>query len=375
MFTDGGVLGGAEEALLMLIEALDRDAWQPSLFAADSPVAPILVSRAEALGATARIVRPLPLGLDGARGVPRLIRLLRRTAPDVFHAHLNSALSAKYALAAGVIARVPAVLATVQLMPPTEIDRSNQAQLRLLAKGVDRYLAVSRAVRDELIRRVGVPAGKVEVVYNAVHNEALVPADGRALRGQLARGKQLPIALTVARLDPQKGHRVLLEAACELPDLLLVFAGEGPERAALTARAAALGIADRVLFLGHREDVRELLAACDVFVLPSFYEGSSLAVLEAMAAGKAVVATAIGGTDELISDGETGLLTAPGDADALANAIRQLVVDVQLRDRLGVRARERVRESFTQDVLGRRVAAAYEVALGRQVSHPVMPPP
>jgi glycosyltransferase involved in cell wall biosynthesis len=100
-----------------------------------------------------------------------------------------------------------------------------------------------------------------------------------------------------------------------------------------------------------------------VFVLPSFYEGTSLALLEAMAAGKAIVASAIGGTDELISDGKTGLLTAPGDADALAGAIRRVLADDGLRAGLGARAREHVGEGFTTDVLGRRVAAAYRDVL------------
>jgi Glycosyl transferases group 1 len=145
-----------------------------------------------------------------------------------------------------------------------------------------------------------------------------------------------------------------------------VFAlgGKGPEREELEEMATRLGIADRVRFLGRREDVPELLAACDVFALPSLYEGSSLAVLEAMAAGRPVVSSAIGGTDELIEDGRSGLLVAPGDAEALAAALRRLLADSGLRERLAGRARERVERDLTRQAMAERVAAVYAELLG-----------
>src|SRR5262249_5244968 len=144
------------------------------------------------------------------------------------------------------------------------------------------------------------------------------------LRERLGAGPERPVVLTLGRLDAQKGYPVLLEAAAQLPDADFAVAGEGPERDVLEDLAGRLGIADRVHFLGHRTDVPELLAAADVFALPSLYEGSSLAVLEAMAARRAVVSSAVGGTEELIEDGESGLLVPPGDAAALAGAIRRL---------------------------------------------------
>ena len=115
-----------------------------------------------------------------------------------------------------------------------------------------------------------------------------------------------PIVLTVARLDPQKGHRYLLAAATEVPEAVFALVGEGGERAALENQARTLGVAERVRFLGHRDDVPELLAACDLFVLPSLYEGLPLSVLEAMAAAKPVVATAIDGTTEAVVHEVTG---------------------------------------------------------------------
>jgi glycosyltransferase involved in cell wall biosynthesis len=363
-YTDSQLFGGAEQALLLLIETLDRDAWRPTLVLGESEVTPLLTKRAAELGVPARTISATPLGVTGARRVPAIVQVLRHERPDVFHAHLPVPLSAKYPLAAAVLARVPAVLATVQLVGPFKIDRSNLLQLRLLAAGVDRYLAVSQDIKQELVHRLQWPAKKIEVVYNAVGLDRFDPtrADG-ALRGELTGGRERPVALTVARLNEQKGHPVLLRAATELPDVLFLFAGEGPDRESLEQFARSLGVADRVMFLGHRSDVPELLRACDVFALPSLYEGSSLATLEAMAAGCAVVSSAIPGTDELISDGQSGLLVPPNDPVALAGALRRVLGDAELRAELGRQARARIEREFTAEAMTRKVVAVYDELL------------
>jgi glycosyltransferase involved in cell wall biosynthesis len=164
---------------------------------------------------------------------------------------------------------------------------------------------------------------------------------------------------TCARLDPQKGHDVLLRAAAHVPEAVFVLAGEGPQRPALEAQAAKLGISERVRFLGFRRDIPELLAASDVFALPSLYEGTSLALLEAMAAGRAIVSSAIGGSDELIDDGASGLLIAPRDADALVEALHRLLADEGLRSALGRYARERVIRDFSPTAMADRVTRIY----------------
>lgn len=364
-YTDSRVLGGAENAMFMLLESLDRSEWAPTLLLEDAPEVAPLAERAAALEVPVRRIAPLPLGLTGARRVPALARLLRRERPAVFHAHMSSPVACKWGLAAAVSARVPAVLGTVQVGAYEPPDRSAYRQLRALARGVDRYLAVSQEIADELVERLGWPAAKVEVVYNAVDVErAAVPAPP-GLREQLGGSATRPLVLTPARLDAQKGHAVLLEAIAAVPEALFLLAGEGPERAALEARAAELGVADRVRFLGRREDVPQLLAACDVFALPSLYEGSSLAVLEAMAAGIPVVSSAIGGTEELIEDGRSGLLVPPGDAQALAAALRRVLEDPELRQSLAARARERVDSGLRREQMASRVTGVYRELLVR----------
>ena len=362
-YTDSRALGGAERALFMLARALERESWESTLLLEDAPGADPVAAAAEASGLAVRRVEPLPLGLTGARRVPAAARYLRREGADVFHAHLSWPLAAKWGLAAAVLARLPAVVATVQLIPEMELDRSSRLQLRALSQGVDRCIAVSHDVAAQLIERFGWPAAKVEVVHNAVDLDRIAVPASPGLRAELGVEGDAPLVLTTARLEEQKGHSVLLRAAAGVPDAVFVLAGEGALRGALEAEAAELGVAERIRFLGERTDVPELLAACDVFALPSLYEGSSLAVLEAMAAGRPVVSSMIGGTDELIEDGLSGLLVPPGDADALADALRRLLADRELGATLAARARERVERDFTREAMARRIARLYEEVL------------
>ena len=363
-YTDSRVLGGAENAMFMLLGSLDRDEWRPTLLLDDVPGAELLAERATALETPVRLVGPLGLGLGGARRAPALARLLRRERPDVFHAHMSSPVACKWGLAAAVAARVPAVLGTVQVGGYEPPDRSAYHQLRALARGVDRYLAVSRDIARELVERLGWPEEKIEVVYNAVDVGRVEVSAPPGLREQLGGSETRPLVLTPARLDAQKGHDVLFEAIARVPDAVFVLAGEGPERESLEGLAVRLGIAERVRFLGRRDDVPQLLAACDVFALPSLYEGSSLAVLEAMAAGAPIVSSAIGGTDELIEGGRSGLLVPPGDAEALAEALRRVLGDPELRERLAAKARERVQAGLTREQMAHRVSEVYRELLG-----------
>jgi glycosyltransferase involved in cell wall biosynthesis len=363
-YTDSRELGGAENSLFMLIGALDRDAWRPTLVLDDAEGVEALAERAAGLGVDVRRRPPMPLGLGGARRVPGFAGMLREERPDVVHAFQSWPLAGKYALASAVLARVPAVVASIQLVPEFEPTRPTLLQLRALSRGVGRYIAVSRDIASVLASRFHLPPAKIEVVHNAVEVERFEPPAAPGLRGRLLDGRDGPLVLTLARLDPQKGHDVLLAAAARVPGTVFALAGDGPLRPSLERRAEELGVSDRVLFLGRRADVPELLAACDVFALPSLYEGSSLAVLEAMAAGRPVVASSIGGTDELIEDGGSGLLVPPGDAEALAAALRRLAGDHGLRDSLAAAARERARSMFGSAEMARRIAGVYEELLG-----------
>lgn len=169
------------------------------------------------------------------------------------------------------------------------------------------------------------------------------------------RGRRL---LFVGRLAPEKGCLVLIEAVAQLADVTLDIVGDGPSRAALRERAAALGIADRVVFHGYMDEtgVRRRLAEADVFVMASFAEGVPVVLMEALAAGVPAVATRIAGIPELIEDGVTGFLVPPAEPNALAEVVRRLLEDPELRNRIATAGREKVEREFNLGVECERLA-------------------
>lgn len=361
-YTDSADFGGAEQALLHLLAGLDRRRWRSLLVYHPAPGLAPLLEGARRLGVPVLPAPPLPLGRTGARRIPGFVGRIRGIKPDVFHAHLTWPLACKYGLLSAILARVPVIVATLQLFVDLPYDRSTRLQQRLIARGIGRYIAVSRESAARLRDAFRLPAGKIEVIHNAVPTRPFARAADPELHATQGRGGP-PVVLTVARLDAQKGLPYLLEAATLVPEAAFVIAGDGPERARLEALARDLGLGDRLVFLGRRGDIPALLASCDLFVLPSLYEGLPLAVLEAMAAGKPVVATAIGGTDEAVAHGETGWLVPPGDPAALAGAIRALLADPPLARRLAKAGNARLRREFSAETMVARVEALYD-ALG-----------
>ena len=364
-FVDSPTFGGTEQALLHLLAGLDRERWRPVLLHhAESGLAPLLEG-ARSLHVQTKLV-PRMEGVRTATGLPRFVQELRVERPAIFHAHLCWLLSCKYGLLGAALAQVPAVVATAQqfLEPPWR--RSIALQQRLFGRFVDRYIAVSEAVGGQLCRAFGVPPRKVQVVHNSIPWQQFDGSSSQALKTALSGGTGRPIVLTVARLDQQKGHTVLFRAIRQVPDAILVLAGDGPEKAVLEAQAQALGIHDRTVFLGYRSDIPDLLASCDLFVLPSIYEGLPLAVLEAMAAERAVVASAVGGIPEAVLDGETGFLVPPRDPAALAGAIRTLLANPLLARRMGAAGRARVQRSFSAAMMVQRTTRIYEELVERR---------
>jgi len=218
---------------------------------------------------------------------------------------------------------------------------------RLLRSYTDGAIAVSGSTRDFLLRRRFVPADRVRLIWNGAPLDEFAPvARERAIAARRALGLPHDAVVfgTIGRLSAQKGHVFLLQAAARVlqghADARLLVVGDGDLAESLRAQAQALGIADRTLFAGHRSDVPDLLGVLDVFCISSLYEGTPLALFEAMAAGKAIVSTAVDGCREVLTEGETGLLVPPADAPALARALDRVVGDTCLRAALAARARE-----------------------------------
>jgi glycosyltransferase involved in cell wall biosynthesis len=216
---------------------------------------------------------------------------------------------------------------------------------RLLRGRTDGAIAVSRSTREFLVKQRSVPEDRVRLIWNGAPLDEFAPVPREralAVRRELGLPDDALVVGTIGRLNAQKGHRFLLEAASILlprqPRARLLVAGDGDLMGELRSQAAALGIADRVVFAGHRTDVPGLLGALDVFCISSLYEGTPLALFEAMAAGKAIVSTSVDGCREVLEDGVTGVLVAPADAAALADGLDRVLGDASLRAALGRQA-------------------------------------
>jgi glycosyltransferase involved in cell wall biosynthesis len=358
-YVDSDIFGGSEEAALHLIASLDRARWEPVLMHHPGSGVARLVEGAGHLGVRSVAV-PRPIRGGRLRALAGLRQALQAERPAILHVHLSWPLACKYGVLAGWLERVPAIVATAQLYLTT----GSAGELRLMTMALRRVIAVSREVRTRYARDVRVPERKLAVVPNGIDVPAIVRQPDPALRAELVRGRPDYVILTPARLHEQKGHADLLVAAAMVPGGTFVLAGDGPLRAELERQAVELNVAERCVFLGYRADVSDLLAAADLFVLPSLFEGLPVSVLEAMAAERPVVATAIGGTDEVVAHEVTGLLVPPRDPAALAAAIRHLQADPALAGRLAAAGRDRVQREFSSAVTAREVMRIYDEVAG-----------
>lgn len=357
-YVDSDVFGGSEEAALQLMASLDRSRWDPVLMYHRSAGAARLVSEAERLAIHTHALDRLD-PRSRVTGMLRLWRAIRRERPAIFHAHLSWPFACKLGVRAAGLARVPAIVGTAQLYLASERRGPPPFTLRLF----HRIIAVSEHVRQRYAEELGVPLSRLVVVRNAIRVPPVRNLRGSALRASLVDGRPDYVILTPARLVRQKGHRFLLAAAAQVLDATFLLAGDGPLRAELEELARELGVADRCLFLGQRSDVADLLAASDLIVLPSLFEGLPLSVLEAMAAERPVVATRVGGTEEAVAHEMTGLLVPPSDPAALAAAIQRIRTDPLLADRLAVAGRKRVEAEFSADRMAQLIMQVYDELL------------
>jgi glycosyltransferase involved in cell wall biosynthesis len=353
----GGDVAGGQLVALELARAA-RARGHDVAFVSPSPGS--FVELAEREGFRVRVAR-LGGALD-VRSLARLRAVLRGERSDVLHTHVHFSLNVLGRVAGRLAgARVVAHMHAENVFRPDGIARRAQVALDNATAGLcSAIVAVSEATAATLVRQ-GYPADRVVVVRNGIAPPA--PAQPRRPEGV---SDDVPFLLHVGRLAPGKGQRELIEALARLArrDAVVVLAGKDLETGGaferdLEARADELGVRDRVVFAGHRDDVPALLAAADVFVLPSRIEGLPLTVLEAMAAARPVVATRVGGTPEAVVDGETGELVPAGDIEALVRALDGLLSDPERARRLGESGRRRVHERFSAAAMSERVLGLY----------------
>ncbi len=347
-------ISGSENHLLLLLPQLSERGFDVRLVMLHEgePGAQEFASRLGSAGVPVEQLR-LPRALDPVAFM-RLSGIVRRHRPAILHTHLVHA--DFQGLVAGRIARVPVLVSTKHGFNAFRDGRAFAAADRAVAGLADVHIAISAGLARYLAGSEGFDEASFEIVHYGIESGAAPPP----LPG-------VPGLAIVGRLIPIKGHEVLLRALAtvrnDVPEATLDVAGDGPLQEELRETAGRLGLDDAVSFLGRVAPVASVFERAQVVVVPSFGEGFGMVALEAMERGRPVIASAVGGLPEIVDDGRTGVLVSPGDADALATAIRELVRDPARAEAFGRAGRERSVEQFSQERCTDRIEELYRSAL------------
>jgi glycosyltransferase involved in cell wall biosynthesis len=359
--------GGAEEYALTIGRAAVSRGWRVEAALPFAAATETLRRDLHAAGiATAplryidRMARddPEPPARAKVRAAAGFARVARRFRPHVVHITLTWPTFGYPFLVTSALLRLPTLVA-FQLVPSgLFVPRRRRLVHQAMHERGQRWIAVSDHGRRLIGALYRVDPAAIGVIHNGAPSAERESANGgrrdrrAATRAELGLSPESTVLLSLGRLHPQKGQAELVRAAAgvhaQRPDVRLLIAGDGPERTRLEALVAALGLEDVVVLLGHRRDAGRLMDAADLFVFPSHLEGTPFAMLEAMAHGLPVVAAAFGGVEEVVEDGETGVLTPVGRPDELCSAIVGALGDPDGLERLGAAGRERA-AAFSQE--------------------------
>ena len=312
------------------------------------------------------------LSIEGVRQLFRLILFLRKNRFDVLHSH--DLMSNLLGVPAARVARITRIISSRRYLDLEWWSGWWRTQIAGLAYKLSHHVIVNSAsIRDLLVHREGIKRQKITVLPNGIDIERFSTANYKAPELS-SRSTISTIIVVVANMySPIKGHATLIKAAVDVcrhsPNTLFALIGDGKERPSLEKQVRDASLSNNFLFLGSRKDVPELLACCDISVLPSDSEGFPNAVLESMAAHLPVIATSVGGVPEVIHDEITGLLVPPADPSALSATILRLLNDQELRNRLADAGHKHVIERFSFERLIGSLEALYAESLGERSDH------
>jgi len=332
-------IGGAERLVVNFLEAFDRKRFEMAVVSLYPETGTILEREIREKWLKVYYLNK-HLGLD-LRMIPQLWHLFRTFRPDVVHTHLYVL---RYTLLPAFLCRIPVCVHTIHNMAQKEVDQVGKFvhQIAFRLAGV-LPISVSREIATTIHSLYGQPI-KTPVIYNGIPTSQF-----SALPNQQGEREDVTF-LHIGRFSPQKNHKLLIEAFAlaleECPKMRLWLVGDGELWSVVKKLVAEKGLQPQVSFLGIRTDVPELLNWCDIFVLSSDWEGLPLTVLEAMAAGRAVISTSVGGVPELVEDGVNGILVPLGDAKALAQAFLRLANKPELCRCMGREGQKRAYECF-----------------------------
>lgn len=364
-------VGGAQHGMLLGLPRFDGDHYEHIVCSIMDRMQ--MAPQFQAAGIEVRT-----LGLSRKTDIAvtvRLRRLLREIRPDILHTYLlHGNLLGRLV---GKLVGVPTIIGSERTIGQARLwGRLATRLTNPLTDAVEANSEIGgKAIADDL----GVPRNKIEIVRSGLDIAAFKREQDRdALRSDLGVGTDQHLIVFMGRLRRVKGVcygiRAFAKAIAVQPNIRMVLAGEGSDRESLESLVNELGISENVEFIGVRNDVPEFLAAADSVLIPSLTEGFPRTAIEAMAAGKPVIATRVGGTPEAIIDGETGILVPPMDVDALSEAILRLAGDAELQARLGSAGRERAAQNYSVEKYVARLDAMYRQYSGINLNAPAPNP-
>ena len=355
----GEIFGGGQISLLGFLKGLDRERFRPLVVC---PVGGSLVNELKKMDIETRIIKMDTLRklntFSWIKTINRLIRLIKSEKIDLIHSN-----GSRVTIYGGIAAR----LIKIPLIWHLRIADSDGLLDRFLAGLSTQIIAISDAVN----RRFGWMKDrkdKIRTIYNGIDLEKFNPSlNGEDIRNEFKVGLQAPLVGTVGRLDWYKGHQYFLKAARKVIDVIpechFLIVGDGEKRKELEELTKELNLNKSVIFTGNREDIPQILASLDLFILSSVSEGFGRSAAEAMACAKPVVATKVGGLPEVVEDNITGDLILPKNPNTLAEAIIVLLQDKEKAQRMGQAGRKRTEKMFSLQHNIRQTVELYEKIL------------
>lgn len=367
-FTDAEEMGGAEIYLALLMKGLDRGRFRPRLITRNEPRLARLFECAQSVN-----VPLIVLDSPTMSSPLRLWGLFRSSRVDLIHFNLPHPFACRQAIVTAWMSAVPALMSTNHL--PTISPRGYTWRGRALLDVVNRLLDVTIVESDSnrkiALKNYQLPPTKVRTICYGIDTASFRPdVEWAPVRAELQAADDTLLVGTVGRLSPQKAQHLFIEAAgmvsARFPKARFVIEGVGPLQQQLTSQIREKGLEGRVVLIGSRNDIPKLIAALDVFVLTSAFEGLPLTLLEAMASAKPVVAPSINGIPDAVEDGVTGLLVPAHDPAATARAIIQLLQHPEVRRKMGEAGRRRVEKDFTLEQMVAQTEQVYLELLSRK---------
>jgi glycosyltransferase involved in cell wall biosynthesis len=355
----GNIIGGGQISIKTLLEGLDEKKYHPLVVC---PTNGNLVDELNKLGIETTIIKMESLRklnvLSWVNTIFKLIRLIKRRNFDLIHSN-----GSRPTIYGGIAARIT----KTPLIWHVRIADTDKWVDKVLARFATKILVVSKAVS----LRFKWNKKKITVVYNGIDLEKFNPLiDGTKIRQEFSLLSSTPLVGIVGRLDNYKGHEYFIKAAKKvidaIPNTRFLIVGDGENRKKLESLKMKLGLNGHVIFTGNRDDIAEIMAALDLFVLSSVSEGFGRSAVEAMACGKAVVASNVGGLSEVVEDGVTGKLIPSKNPDSLTMAILSLLEDNEKTRRMGHAGRQRAEKMFSLRENIMKTVRIYEQVISNQ---------